>query len=437
GRIRKREPLPMDSITALAQAALNYEQSYWVDGVSVSDDDFYKPPQYSETDPAGKLLKTDDNVDGSKYLLPPGTVLSRIMYLSQTITGALVPVSAFVLWPYSPRTDSNGLFLVVAWAHGTSSLFRDGAPSHHRHLWQHFLAPYQLALSGYVVVASDYAGLGVHHDARGNPIAHAYLAAPTHANDIIFAVQAAGAAFPDTLSKKFVTVGHSQGGGATWAVAERQATTPVEGCLGCIPISPTTRILDEPEPFGSIIWTGMTEGMKATLPETDLTKILTSEGVQRLEAIRQTNAGVASTVQMVSGVNLLQPDYKANKYVQQYQDMVETGGRPIGCPMLVVQGASDPQINATTVQAAVEKTKAASPQAQIESLILPGIAHAPALTAGMRLWMDWIADRFAGKPAKRQTKGESTVVTPAKPSSRYEQPHNWYLAPATEFYHAP
>ena len=215
----KKSPLLMDNIIAPVQAALDFEKANWVDRISVSKDDFYKPPPYSETDPAGKVLKLDDQVDGSKYLLPPGTALSRIMYLSQTITGAQVPVSAFILWPYSPRIHSDGLYPVVAWAHGTSSIFRDGAPSHHKNLWSHFLAPYQLALNGYVVVATDYAGLGIHRDAEGNPITHTYLATPAHANDIVFAVQAARTAFPEMLSKDFVTVGHSQGGGATWAVA--------------------------------------------------------------------------------------------------------------------------------------------------------------------------------------------------------------------------
>ena len=427
----------MAKITPPIRNALDFEQTNWIDGVSVSDDDFYTPPAYLKTDPAGKILKIDDRVDASKYLLPPGTALSRIMYLSQTILGALVPVSAFVLWPYSPKTHSDGLYPVVAWAHGTSSLCQDGAPSHHKNLWQHFLAPYQIALNGYVVVATDYAGLGVHHDAQGNPIVHAYLATPAHANDIVFAVKAASAAFPEMLSKDFITIGHSQGGGATWAVAQRQAITPTEGCLGCIPIAPTTRILDEPDPFRSIILAAMTDGMKTVLPDTDLTAILTPEGMQCLDAARQTNAGVSSIIGMFLGTNLLQPDYKTNKHVQQYQDMVATGGKAIGCPMLIIHGTADPKISIATVQATVERTKESFPQAEIEMVILPGVTHTPALTAGQRLWVEWIADRFAGKPLAKQARGVSMVVKPARPVDRYAEEQNWYLESAAEFYHAP
>lgn len=71
-------------------------------------------------------------------------------------------------------------------------------------------------------MAPDYAGLGVHKDATGEPITHQYLACPSHVNDIFYGVKAAQQAFPE-LSQNFVVIGHSQGGGAAWAVAQRQA----------------------------------------------------------------------------------------------------------------------------------------------------------------------------------------------------------------------
>ena len=37
-------------------------------------------------------------------------------------------------------------------------------------LWQHYLAPFQLAIQGYAVVGIDYAGLGADKDAHGNPV---------------------------------------------------------------------------------------------------------------------------------------------------------------------------------------------------------------------------------------------------------------------------
>ena len=211
----------MDTLPTPVSEALQLERSNWSNG-SVLDDAFYTVPVDSAQAPAGTLLKVEKDADTSKYLLPPATALSRFVYQSESLSGALVRVSALVLWPYSPKSQSDG-FPVVAWAHGTSGTFPDCAPSHHKDLWQHFLAPYQLALQGYVVVATEYAGLGVHQRPSGQPIVHGYLAAPSQANDVIYSVQAARSAFRD-LSREFVIVGHSQGGGAAWAVAQRKAS---------------------------------------------------------------------------------------------------------------------------------------------------------------------------------------------------------------------
>ncbi|KAI4267823.1 MAG: hypothetical protein LQ337_008166, partial [Flavoplaca oasis] len=110
----------------------------------------------------GKRLHTP------KYLLPPYTSLSRYTYQTQTLSNTPIPASAAILWPYSPKTDRK--FLVVAWAHGTSGIFAQNAPSNHRALWQHFSTEYQLVGAGYVVVMPVYAGLGVSKTEKGEGI---------------------------------------------------------------------------------------------------------------------------------------------------------------------------------------------------------------------------------------------------------------------------
>ena len=421
----------MEEIPAPIQASLDFEKSNWVDGVSVADDDFYKTPPYADHDQPGKLLKVEENGDAEKYLLPPATAISRIIYLSET-TESPVPVSAAVLWPYTPKIHSDGSFPVVAWAHGTSSLTQDGAPSHHQNFWQHFLTPYQLVLNGYVVVATDYAGLGVHHNIKGSRIVHPYLASPSHANDVVYSVQAARTAFPK-LSKSFVALGHSQGGGTTWAIAQKAATSQSFHCLGCIPVSPTTRVLDEPDPFGTLLCLGICDGLKATLPEADLDSLLTPSGRKLNDFVKATGAGVATCAALMQP-NVIQPHFKENEQVIKYQEMIATGGKPIGCPMLVIHGAADPRLSPDNVKRGVERTREIQPKSQIELVLLPGVTHNGALTGSQRLWMEWIADRFAGKSVSQS---QLQHVEPARPVSAYLVEQNWYLKRATEFYHAP
>ena len=144
------------------------------------------------------------------------------------LNGSAVPASAYILWPYLPRLQSDGTFQVVGFAHGTTGIFGECAPSHTRPLQYNYGVTYTLALQGYVVVAPDFAGMGVNRTASGSPILHPYGVNPSAANDLFYAVQAAQSAFA-TLSKEFVIVGHSQGGSAAWAAAQRQALKPVAG----------------------------------------------------------------------------------------------------------------------------------------------------------------------------------------------------------------
>lgn len=124
--------------------ACNFEHSVWANG-SVAFDDFYHVPSYASNEPAGTLLKVQQDANTSAYTLPPNTALSRIMFLSRTFNGSTVPASAYVLWPFAPRIRPDG-YPVVGWAHGTSGLFSECAPSHYRTLSYEFAAPYELVL---------------------------------------------------------------------------------------------------------------------------------------------------------------------------------------------------------------------------------------------------------------------------------------------------
>ncbi|KAF7896092.1 hypothetical protein EAF00_006107 [Botryotinia globosa] len=128
-----------------------------------------------------------------------------------------------------------------------------------KNLWNHFIAraPYQLLFQGYVVVATDYAGLDVDKDQNKQSVAHDFFASSSVASDVVYPVQAARKAFPQ-LSESFIVLGHSQRGGTAWGVAQKHAVSNIPGYLGAIAISPATSVLDNPESFGSLIAATMT-----------------------------------------------------------------------------------------------------------------------------------------------------------------------------------
>lgn len=423
----------MTTLPVPIQNALDFEKANWTNGCSVLDDSFYLAPSDAAQAAPGTLLKVQTDIDTTQYMIPPATALSRIMYQSETLHGARVPVTAFVLWPYSPRAQPDG-HPVVAWAHGTSGADASAAPSHLKNLWQHFLAPYQIALQGYVVVATDYAGLGVGKHPSGEPIPHDYLGSPANANDVVYSVIAARAAFKE-LSKEFVVIGHSQGGGAAWAVAQREAKIPVPGYLGSVAVSPYTSLLDEPGKFSTLVGAAMCPSIAAAIPDFDPKDLLTPEGQGRVGMMFQTGAGIACSLAMFLGTELLKPGWKENQHFLEHQSLTSNGGKPIKGPLLVIHGEADPRLSYETVERAVHKTAEMFPSAQLEFVTLPHVTHAPALPASQRRWMDWIADRFAGREVQPGVK--RSELARARPDTAYQKEQNWYLEAASTFYHAP
>lgn len=129
----------MEGLPTDVGESLEFEKSNWAHGPVVNDP-FYDTPQEALDSPPGTLLKLEKDTDTARYLLPPTAALSRFVYQSETLGGSKVPVSGYVLWPYSPRSQPDG-YPVVAWAHGTSGFDANAAPSHHKNLLQHFFAP--------------------------------------------------------------------------------------------------------------------------------------------------------------------------------------------------------------------------------------------------------------------------------------------------------
>ncbi|PVI03019.1 prolyl aminopeptidase-like protein [Periconia macrospinosa] len=417
------------NLPQIIQDALQWDRQQWKsEGVAL--DPFYDVPADSSLAAPGKLLKLEETTDTSLYTIPPGTALSRFIYQSETMKGTSVPVSAYILWPYSPRESKNE-YEVVAWAHGTSGFTPNSAPSHHRNLSQHYFAPFNLALNGYVVVATDYAGLGVGKTASGLPIPHEWLASPAQANDVIYSVQAAREAFP-SLGKRFVVLGSSQGGGASWSIAQRQVTSPVDGYLGAIAVAPVTNILKETDPVRSMLALGLLQSIASYFPVFKEADVATPEGLQGAALVRALEAPTSTGMAMLMGANLLQSNWHENQYIQQYQELIVNGGKAISEPLLVIMGEADTNLQFSVAVSAFKETLEKFSDAPIEFISLPGVSHDPALTASQRFWMDWIADRFAGRDVDRS--GEELQVKAGRHLGAYQPELNAYLSPATQFY---
>lgn len=427
----------------LVRLAISYEHD---SHAHIPLDDFYSiPNKFTPSMKPGSLLRVETHTNLTSYTVPSGLTMSRIMYTSQSLNGTVIPVSAFVLWPYAPFEYTVGKqsnkhytshppqpnFPLVAWAHGTSGQFVDCAPSNYRSLQYHFMTSYSLALEGFAVVATDYGGLGVSTLPDGKQ-SHAYLAGPAGANDVAYAVEAARKAFPAQLEEEgpFITMGHSQGGNVAWAFAERQAKTPVPGYLGTIAISPPLRVIDGVndalQKFATIalsslpIWVYTTLSLQpvyiaainAVFPSYNFSG-MTPISYDRWQNVLKPLQGCIPTYNLayadVPLDQLANPGWTNNSFVKQWQDQVHVSGRKFKGPLLVIAG-SDDVISLDEISSGADASCKASGKENLEMYVYSGMKHFPVIQASRLQWMKWIKDKFAGNSKTDRRCGKKTTV---------------------------
>jgi pimeloyl-ACP methyl ester carboxylesterase len=284
------------------------------------------------------------------------------------------------------------------------------APSHIKGLWDDFHEPFALALAGYVVVAPDYAGLGV------STVPSPYFVLPTQANDLAHAIQAAQGAFP-RLSREFVIMGQSQGGGVAWSFAQRQATRPISGYLGTVAVSPFTDILADivadPQAEDNARVIGIAQGLNSVLDSFQFSDWVTETGINRHSLLEEVGGcGTAAGAIAAANVPLLKGGWNLTSAAQWYRNVSDNGNKPFAGPMLVLQGDIDGNANVNVTEKSVDETCAMFPDNSLRYIQYTNISHVPALYASQHVWMDWILDRFRGvKEPKGCVKEEQSPVT--------------------------
>ncbi|MEV0698747.1 alpha/beta hydrolase [Saccharopolyspora sp. NPDC050389] len=158
-----------------------------------------------------------------------------ISYASADAHGKPITVSGTVSVPKSPPPQAG--WPVISWAHGTTgtadacapSADRPGGPAHsYVGLVDQTLDRWVAA--GYVVVQTDYEGLGT-------PGEHPYLNGRSAANTVVDIVRAARQVVPGVGSDWFA-MGHSQGGHAALFTAAEEQQAAGLSLRGAVSIAP-------------------------------------------------------------------------------------------------------------------------------------------------------------------------------------------------------
>jgi len=359
--------------------------------------DFYDSPSPLPWAPAGTLIRAEPTADyqvEGRYI--PAT---RVLYHSRTSRGGDVAVSGVVLVPAG--IPPKGGWPVVVDAHGASGIAQPCAPSLMRDLY-HGNQMTRFLDNGYAVVAPDYAGLGT----TGRP---EFLNKTAEADDVISAARSARQARPE-LSGRWVVWGHSQGGGAALAVAEEQRRDPQAGYLGAVVTSPAadltaivSRLATQPGLGGFVPL--MVQGAAYSDPRIHPDELLAPPAMARLNLARTACLGeVVAGYSDLSGSDLVRPGYLADPHFARYLERNTTGRRPVGGPVLLLQGEADSVVPKTdTDQVAARLCHTGS---HVDYRTYPGLTHDtyPGQAIGiddgaMGEILAWTADRFAGRPA--------------------------------------
>jgi hypothetical protein len=160
----------------------------------------------------------------------------RIIYRSTGLNGQPIQVSGAIYLPSGPAPAGGRN--VIAWAHPTTGVVEACAPSlmpdNAGMIWG--LA--DMLAQGYVVVATDYPGLGT-------PGMHPYLIGISEGRAVLDSVRAARALPNSGASDRFAVWGHSQGGHAALYTGELAASyAPELKLVGVAAAAPATYLIE-------------------------------------------------------------------------------------------------------------------------------------------------------------------------------------------------
>ncbi len=351
---------------------------------SAPDDAFYTTGVPDGAAP-GALIRVEE-------LFAPGDFrLWAILYRSTGPDGAPTAVSGLVLAPSEPAAGPRP---VIAVNHGTTGLGDACSPS--RVTAQRLelaVAGQALARQGWVVVATDYAGLGT-------PGMHAYLDGPSAGHAVLDAIRAAQALPDAAAGDAVVLAGISQGGHATlWAARMAAEAAPELNVLGAIAAAPAgdlaevARWVFSPD-AGRPSWRNdlLIARAWSEIYDFPIEEVLTPEALPLAARLDEECGVYPDAFPLRPGVAEL----------PALADALERNtplGIPIAAPILYLQGDADEQIPVVAARTTVERLCADG--SVVDYRELPGVDHVGALYDAARIdaAIAWAAARFAGEPA--------------------------------------
>jgi uncharacterized membrane protein HdeD (DUF308 family)/alpha-beta hydrolase superfamily lysophospholipase len=377
-------------LVALGAAALSIR----IDEGMARPDAFYTPPAVIPDQP-GRLLRSEPFT----RVVPAGARMWRMLYTTTRADGVPAVASALIAAPVDARPGPRP---VVAWAHGTTGIAQPCAPS---------LLPDgigsgspnaidQVLANGWVMVSTDYTGLGT-----AGP--HAYLVGEQSARAVLDAVRAAHQVPDLELEDRTVVWGHSQGGAAalwTGILASTYAPdTDIVGVAALSPASDLPALVDglAGVPGGDIFASYVITAFAETYPDvrfTDYVRPTAQLQVREMASRCLTSEALVSIIQtFLFDGPIWAMDPRSGPAARRLAQNVPLGDIP--APLLVAQGGADALVVPAAQEAYVRARCAAGDP--VDYRVYPGEDHISVVEPDSPLipaLIGWTRDRFEGRP---------------------------------------
>ncbi len=381
----------------------------------------------------GQIIKQEQITTSLK-----GAQAWKIAYISSDVAGRKTIATGLIIAPAGPAPAEGRP--ILAWAHGTTGSAQNCGPSQiidptrdlneyflmDGNSWTDFGIPNGQAFidEGYVVVATDYQGLG-----GGGK--HQYAVAGTNGRDVINSARAASSMKEVGAGKKTVVYGWSQGGGATIAAAslpdyQAQQGTVADNLqyLGFVALAPedVAAMLPNPptdEAGANKLMSEFTQlnvpniflfahyvmglwGTQAAYPDLKLSDVLTDEGVKVVEKLASNKCVhvMADSFNYAYGdqyKSLLKP--QASNSLAWIKAFVDGSVKPVKpvAPVVIYWGTKDTAVPPVMHQ--LYQKQMCAMGASIERIQLPGEqTHFTTPGVSAPMYLSWVKDRIAGKP---------------------------------------
>ena len=328
-----------------------------------------------------------------------GTNAWRIRYTTQDENRQPLEVTGMVVAPAAP---SPRLRPVLAWTHGTWGIDKSCSPSLSPNFWLQTAGLDALA-QGMVVVAPDYIGLG------GSDVRHPFLSGIPTGQAVLDAVRAVQSLKGASAGKRFAVWGESQGGHAALWTAQVQPTyAPDLELVGVVAAAPPTdlqsNLRQAPNAtvrtfFTAYIgqsWSDHYDIPLATIAGPGSRAIIGRLALKCISLNEKPNLG------MTAGILILQSNMKNTDItaITPWSQLSVSNSPQVGrftVPLLIAQNPTD-QLVAPAVTRAYAQELCAAGQA-VRWIDVNGSGHATTAKDSSPASVQWIVDRFAGRPS--------------------------------------